>query len=264
LQAKLLREIFKLIATTYNLVKAFVIDEPHKNPKLARIFGPDQTYPKFFTPRLANRQLKYHFAQLLEKYLTGLLNNLQQIFRSSSGTERWAAAFCAILGLGITLELLQQLAYRTADAKLAMGDINDYEEAERIADRACRDIDEKMKFITQIFRWKYCRATNPLRDMNANWTAQLRDENVIKFVKDVTWLISEQSKAQLHHTAPRTLGKDLLTCPCCRRDIVPIPATIRTGDQSEHDKVHCPTHWPIPPVVLATLRQSLVVCLASH
>jgi hypothetical protein len=206
MQAKILHDIHRLLVVTYIMAKAFVIVDPQNVP-LSFQLPENGAYPRFCTPRMANRQLKYHFLHLHVKYMGELLNKLQQIFRSSKGTERWLAAFVIVLGLAIANEEMQKLAPLVTDAQIAASDpatltnesgYSSKEDAEQKAEKAGKEIDDGFRFIMKIFRWKYCRSGNPLRDGEREgwkeWTERLRDERVIRFLQQISSLVGERCK----------------------------------------------------------------------
>jgi hypothetical protein len=67
------------------------------------------------------------------------------------------------------------------------------QDAEAQSDATCEDIDGKFSFIMGIFRWKYNRGYNPLRDSEQDWMSKLKDPGAIQFARDVSILVRENS-----------------------------------------------------------------------
>jgi len=65
-------------------------------------------------------------------------------------------------------------------------------EARRKAEEACRAIDERFGFIVTLFRWKYNRTFNPLRNVQDVKTLGCLGEKARGFVRDVHALVTEK------------------------------------------------------------------------
>jgi hypothetical protein len=133
------------------------IAEEGKHSTLQRMhsYGGMNSYVQNFTsPRMTNRQLKYFFSRIQRSIQTTVLNKLQQIFKSSKGCDKWLAAFVAVLGMCMALEDQQKTIHLVMSTKAAT-EKTDERDAQSQADIACREIDTRMHFIQQIFRWKY-------------------------------------------------------------------------------------------------------------
>ncbi len=170
-EVKLLREVFRLIVVTFIMSHTLTIAEETKAATLSRMhsYGGLNSYVDHYTsPRMTNRQLKYFFSRLQRTIQTAVLNKLQQIFKSSRGCDKWLAAFVAVLGMCMALEDQQKTIHLVMATKSSTEGI-DTRDAQSQADIACREIDARMHFIQQIFRWKYNRKCNPLRDAEHEW-----------------------------------------------------------------------------------------------
>lgn len=192
-ESSLLRDIHRLLVCTYIMCRTATIPNSQKHLlfKLHSYPSSPDAYAHAPSPRMANRQLKYLFCQLQQQILDGILKKLQQVLRSSKGPQKWASAFVAILGLAMSFELTQRLVHVVADADAAMGKYS-FRDAEYVAETACRAIDEKFAFISNLFRWKYHRGFNPLREVERDSVKQVLGENGVEFVRGVIALIAEK------------------------------------------------------------------------
>lgn len=196
-EAKLLREIFRLVVVTYIMSHTLTIAEETKVATLSRMrsYGGHNSYVDNYTsPRMTNRQLKYFFSRLQRSIQAAVLNKLQQIFKSSKGCDRWLAAFVAVLGMCMALEDQQKTIHLVMETKARTEGI-DQRDAQGQADIANREIDTRMHFIQQIFRWKYNRKCNPLRDAEHAWEkeAGFGDASSVNFVRQVVQLVKDNS-----------------------------------------------------------------------
>ncbi|KAF2499762.1 hypothetical protein BU16DRAFT_282695 [Lophium mytilinum] len=193
-EKKLLREVFKLVVVTYIMARTFTIAEDTREESLRKLrsYQPGIYAEEFCSPRMTNRQLKYFFCRLQQTIMQNVLNKLQQIFKSSKGCDKWTAAFCAILGLAMAHEDNQQTIHLVMETRAASLEILP-QEAKAQSELACKDIDEQFAFVMAIFRWKYNRSYNPLKDSEIDWMSKLKDAGAIKFVRDVAGLVTENS-----------------------------------------------------------------------
>jgi len=127
-----------------------------------------------------------------------VLNKLQQIFKSSRGCDRWLAAFVAVLGMCMALEDQQKTIHLVMSTKATTEGL-DSRDAQGQADIACREIDTRMLFVQQIFRWKYNRKHNPLVNVDHDWEkeAGFGDKSSVEFVRQVAQLVRENSESIL-------------------------------------------------------------------
>lgn len=190
--------------------------------KLRSYPGPTSYVRKFTSPRMANRQLKYFFAKLQRNIFSTVLNRLQQIFKSSKGCDKWLAAFVAVLGLCMVAEEQQKTVHQVMETRSrtdagvdgqgggggrVLSDAQ--QEAHRArsewigqvyrekAEEACREIDARAAFVNELFRWKYNRKVNPLRDAETvDWRGELgfEGEGSVGFVRRVGQLVKENSE----------------------------------------------------------------------
>jgi hypothetical protein len=72
----------------------------------------------------------------------------------------------------------------------------DQRDAQGQADIACREIDQRMHLLHQIFHWKYNRNYNPMRDAEHDWGREVGFGNAgsLNFVRQVSQLVKENSK----------------------------------------------------------------------
>jgi len=194
-EAKLLREIFRLIVVTFIMSHTLTIAEETKAATLSRMHsysGHNSYVENYTSPRMTNRQLKYFFSRLQRSIQTTVLNKLQQIFKSSKGCDKWLAAFVAVLGMCMALEDQQKTIHLVMSTK-ATTERLDLRDAQSQADIACREIDQRMHFVQQIFRWKYNRKHNPMRDADHDWEKEVGfgDASSVNFVRQVAQLVKE-------------------------------------------------------------------------
>ncbi|KAL6709708.1 hypothetical protein ACN47E_001136 [Coniothyrium glycines] len=193
-EAKLLREVFRLIVVTFIMSHTLTIAEETKAVTLSKMqsYRPDVYVDNFTSPRMTNRQLKYFFSRLQRSIQTNVLNKLQQIFKSSKGCDKWLAAFVAVLGMNMALEDQQRTIHLVMSTRSRTEGL-DARDAQGQADIACREIDSRMHFIQQIFRWKYNRKCNPMRDTEHAWDKEVGfgDASSVNFVRQVAQLVKE-------------------------------------------------------------------------
>ena len=196
-EAKLLREVYRLIVVTFIMSHTLTIAEETKVATLSRMhsYGGRNSYVDNFTsPRMTNRQLKYFFSRLQRSIQATVLNKLQQIFKSSKGCDKWLAAFVAVLGMCMALEDQQTTIHVVMSTKSKTEGM-DQRDAQGQADIACREIDARMHFIQQIFRWKYNRKCNPMRNAEHDWDKEVGfgDASSVNFVRQVAQLVKDNS-----------------------------------------------------------------------
>jgi len=196
-EAKLLREVFRLIVVTFIMSHTLTIAEQGKHEALSRMHsyaGPNSYYPSYTSPRMANRQLKYFFSRLQKSIQQAVLNKLQQIFKSSKGCDKWLAAFVAVLGLCMALEDQQKTIHLVMSTR-ANSEGTDPRDAQAQADIACQEIDARAHFVQQIFRWKYNRKHNPLVNTDHDWEKEVGfgDAASVGFVRQVAQLVRENT-----------------------------------------------------------------------
>jgi hypothetical protein len=199
-EAKLLKEVFRLVVVTFIMSHALTISEESKHATLSRMHsytGPGAYTDKFTSPRMTNRQLKYFFNRLQRQIQATVLNKLQQIFKSSRGCEKWLAAFVAVLGMCMALEDQQKNVHLVMSTRAA-AEGADVRVAQGQADAACREIDTQMLFVQQIFRWKYNREHNPLGNSELDWEKEVGfgDKNNMEIVRQIARLVRENSKTK--------------------------------------------------------------------
>lgn len=174
------------------------IAEETKTETLSKMHSytdPSAYVQNYTSPRMTARQLKYFFARLQRSTLALVLNKLQQIFKSSKGCDKWLAAFVAVVGMAMAHEDQQKTIHQVMATRAATEGF-DARDAQAQADIANRDVDQRMNFVSQIFRWKYNRKCNPLRDCDQDWEKEVGfgDESSVTFVRSVAQLVKENSK----------------------------------------------------------------------
>ncbi|KAF2185062.1 hypothetical protein K469DRAFT_726934 [Zopfia rhizophila CBS 207.26] len=196
-EGKLLREVFRLIICTFIMSHTLTIAEETKAATLSKLHSytdPSNYVQNNTSPRMTNRQLKHFFARLQRSILTTVLNKLQQIFKSSKGCDRWISAFIAVIGMAMAHEDQQKTIHLVMETNAASKNSErEMRDGQCRADFACREIDERMGFIQHIFRWKYNRKCNPLRDAEHDWDreAGFGDSSSVGFVRQVASLVRE-------------------------------------------------------------------------
>lgn len=200
-EVKLLRDINRLIVVTYIMSHTLTIAEESKHATLSRMhsYGGHNCYVDDYTsPRMTNRQLKYFFSRLQRSIKNNVLNKLQQIFKSSKGCDKWLAAFVAVIGLAMALEDQQKTIHLVMATRSATEGL-DQLAAQGQADIANREIDSRMLMIREIFRWKYHRKCNPLRDAEHAWENEIGfgDASNVEFVRQVSQLAKDN--CTYHH-----------------------------------------------------------------
>ncbi|KAF1983133.1 hypothetical protein K402DRAFT_396850 [Aulographum hederae CBS 113979] len=199
-EIELLRQIFRLQVVTYIMCRTATIPNADREYILSKMRSYRRgTYSTACSPRMANRQLKYLCCSLQQQIMNDILKRLQQILRSSKGNGKWTSAFCAILGLAMVHEETQKIIHVDMDALHAMGQIS-RADADRKAESACREIDDRFGFVANLFRWKYNRSFthnksfNPLRDAGDPRMVGILGERNMGFVGKVTELILEKCR----------------------------------------------------------------------
>jgi hypothetical protein len=196
-EEKIRREVFRLLVATFIVSHVLNIAEETKHAALKKMhsYQPNAYVQNFTSPRMTNRQLKYFFSRIQRSIMNNVLNKLQQIFKSSKGCDKWLGAFIAVVGMCMAHEEMQKTIHLVQLTKAATEN-RDSRQLQDYADIANRDIDSRMHFINQIFRWKYNRKYNPLRDADHDWNKEVGfgDENSVTFVRQVAQLVKENSK----------------------------------------------------------------------
>jgi hypothetical protein len=116
------------------------------------------------------------------------------------------AAFVAVLGLAMASEEEQKATHLVQTIKVHTETFSFGKDNARAANVACQDIDARMEFIFQIFRWKYHRRWNPLKDSDRDWAGEFKfgDENS-QIIREVSQLVKENGKWLALGTTPTSL-----------------------------------------------------------
>jgi hypothetical protein len=147
-------------------------------------------------PRMANRQLKYLFLSILNKTMDQVLRRLDRVYRSSRGCHEWLMAFYGVVGLAMTFEDLQNTVHGFLRADVDFGKFGPSEAEHQLRD-ATGEIDKRFNFMAKLFRLKYHRQFNPLRDYTDAAVQHNLGEEAIRFVTQVSELVSEKCKGSL-------------------------------------------------------------------
>jgi hypothetical protein len=139
---------------------------------------------------LLSRQLQHFFARLQHSILSTVLEQLQMIFRSRWGQNQWMLAFVNVIGLAMASELQQKELYLTQNARVRTEGLKE-DEAYGTAQKACRDIDQQMAFIFQLF------ALKSFYERKQQWSVGFNDESSAHFIRQLRDLIMENSKSLL-------------------------------------------------------------------
>ncbi|KAF2710405.1 hypothetical protein K504DRAFT_476371 [Pleomassaria siparia CBS 279.74] len=196
-EEKLFHEVFRLIVCTFIMSHTLTMAEEYKDRTLSKMHsytGHDSYADRLTSPRMTNRQLKYFFSRLQRSIMSTILNKLQQIFKSSKGCDKWLAAFVVVVGMCMAHEDQQQTIHQVQATKAATDNLN-MREMQARADIACRDIDARMAFITHIFRLKYNRKVNPLKEASHDWEREVGfgDASSVDFVRQVAQLVKDNT-----------------------------------------------------------------------
>jgi hypothetical protein len=154
LQANLLRHVFRLIVVTFIIPHTLAIDGedmPATLSCLPQYINPSGYSEKLTSTRMIHPQSHYFSSQLQQSALLLVLRNVQQIFISSKGYEKWLIAFIAMLGMCIRLEDQQKTIHSVMSIRAKI-ELRDVRVAQEQASAACREIDEWMLFVMQIAR----------------------------------------------------------------------------------------------------------------
>ncbi|KAK6002061.1 hypothetical protein QM012_001699 [Aureobasidium pullulans] len=118
----------------------------HNNPHL---------YSSWTSPFLANRQLKYFFAEMQTQQYNRTLNRLHQILRKAGDKSKlWMSSFVLMLGIAIVLENCQHLLWIKADAKVARKETTPVDAAWE-ARSHCQEMDDGFEFLCKLYHCKY-------------------------------------------------------------------------------------------------------------
>lgn len=223
--------------------------------KMHSYTDPSAYVQNYTSPRMAARQLKYFFARLQRSTLAVVLNKLQQIFKSSKGCDKWLAAFVAVVGMAMAQEDQQQTTHQVMSTR-AVTEAFDPRDAQAQAENANREVDQHMNFISQIFRWKYNRKCNPLRDCEQDWEkeAGFGDETSVTFVRSVSQLVKENSESP---PPLNSVGERLLIDAS---SAIPPAAPGHQRLPLEPGEVHGAPRRALPAVLLASAVALLKPC----
>jgi hypothetical protein len=120
--------------------------QSHNNPSL---------YTSWTSPFLANRQLKFYFAEMQTLQYNRTLNRLHQILRKAGDKNKlWMSSFVLMLGIASVLESCQHLLWIKADAKVSRNETSSVDAAWE-ARNHCAEMDEGFEFLNKLYHCKY-------------------------------------------------------------------------------------------------------------
>lgn len=149
------------------------------------------------SPRLANRQLKFYFANLRCKVFDDILRWQQATLHGSASKDlTWLPVFCVMLGFAMVLEELQCTLQIQADAKAEKGEMA-RDAAQAQAKNACESIDERYDFLTQLFRAKYRSSKWTRRGSFGNQTPYLTSDAELLFLTRLWVLVDSRRTSSI-------------------------------------------------------------------
>ncbi|KAI4841840.1 hypothetical protein E4T44_07655 [Aureobasidium sp. EXF-8845] len=135
-----------LTITTSSLIPTIAAMTSHNNPS---------SYSTWTSPFLANRQLKYYFAEMQTQQYNRTLNRLHQILRKAGDKNKlWMSSFVLMLGIASVLESCQHLLWIKADAKVSRGECSS-QDAVWDARTHCAEMDDGFEFLCKLYHCKY-------------------------------------------------------------------------------------------------------------
>jgi hypothetical protein len=135
-----------LTITTSSLIPTIAAMTSHNNPS---------SYSTWTSPFLANRQLKYYFAEMQTQQYNRTLNRLHQILRKAGDKNKlWMSSFVLMLGIASVLESCQHLLWIKADAKVSRGECSS-QDAVWDARTRCAEMDDGFEFLCKLYHCKY-------------------------------------------------------------------------------------------------------------
>jgi hypothetical protein len=155
---------------------------------------------------MANRQLKFLFCAIYTSKMESVLKRLQQILRSSKRDAKWTSAFCALLGLAMVFEDNQNTTHCRYGSGVGSGAYTK-QDAEYNAEAACRAIDMRFTFLTNLFRWKYHRGFNPLLHWRDEKVRRELGDSAVEFAKGVAQLVNEKCTCSLQFRLAQSLTR---------------------------------------------------------
>lgn len=177
--------------------------------------------------------------------MDSVLRRLQQVLRSSRGGAKWTSAFVALLGLAMCFEEVQRTAHANQDADALMGQM-DERDATQSAEAACRCIDEKFQFMANLFRWKYHRGFNPLKDYEDPKVRETLSDSSLLFVRSVAALVQEKCESACGVSQCIIIANIILHRRLSSRQ------TACTDLAGESGQIHLPPGCSLPPCILGS------------
>lgn len=201
----LLKKILRMLILTYIMGHTMTIVEdtlpdvlrrvPSQPPSCSKEALPWAKGYKHISPRLTNRQLKFHFCGLRQAIYADLLKDMQIMMASSTPKdETWLPVFCTMLGFAMVLEEVQCSLQIQADA-LTRDKPGDVEEAQNKARRASESIDENFGLMIQLFQRKYRDRGWVTPGPLANQTPQVQYNAEQNFLQQLRTLVEKRSES---------------------------------------------------------------------
>lgn len=145
--------------------------------------------PKFTSPKLANRQIKFFFSLLRCQIYEKILKWQQQTFHTTGKKENtWIHSFCVMLGFAMVLEEVQRLMQIQAETAAEQGDMS-WAEANSQARNAFDRIDDRYNLLIGLFKCKYRDKTWTDNGSFGPHTPRLSELAQVKFLADVRFLL---------------------------------------------------------------------------
>jgi hypothetical protein len=191
-----LNHCFKLLIAIHIFTHSLAIPQDQFQHLIGKLH-PDYLWDlspeaKHWYPRVANRQLKYYFLEIVNKSMDFLLLRMQRILAASAGKTRWISAFVCMLSLGMALEELQSTIDLICNTEAKQGNM-DGRMASDTSRRSCSAIDEQYLLMIQIFQGKFGK-TNPLKDQMDEAKKTLLGESGVELIEGVKKLIDEHGE----------------------------------------------------------------------
>ncbi|KAF2671260.1 hypothetical protein BT63DRAFT_453660 [Microthyrium microscopicum] len=187
-----MRQVNKMLLASYCFGRTVMIPA-NQQKKLEQLT--QQNYQMSFAsntmPKMANRQLKHIFLRIVNKTMDSVLRRLDRVYRSSKGNKEWIMAFYGVLGLAIVFEDMQNTACCFLHGESQNGRLTEWD-AQQDLRQIIEAIDHKYTFVTRLFKMKYQKAFNPLKDWQQGSVRDVLGDEGTAFVSDVSRLVTEK------------------------------------------------------------------------
>lgn len=160
-----------------------------------RFYDSQAKYGSYPGSNIVNSQLNCLFLANFNATMETVLRKLNQVLRSSKGNAKWTSAFCALLGLAMCVEDIQNSVHVYCNVQ-AFRNLFTKDEARSRRESSCKDIDDRFTFLTNLFRLKYSKF-NPLRDWKKDAVWNDMNPSAREFAKGVSELVVEKCESSL-------------------------------------------------------------------